>query len=262
MPQKSGTNMGSSAPARKARKIVYRCLHCQSPLSVRPVAKTSRLNCPKCKKELFVSANGRMFKQRPSSTVVRKKNPEAPQGAGGGETAEEVSLKNSNPLSSVAIHSTTAFDAHRKKNDPNKTFFLTDEETLDLSEIELDADESAPVEHPSADQFLVDDEDFADEDRRPVRPAPRPPSRKPKALRKGGGPASRGGNKVQAVVGCLIAAMIVSLPFHVVAVFHGKSALAKESGDPAEVSSFVERFGQTVSRGVRKVLATDRPPRP
>src|SRR5262245_37141981 len=45
---------GSSFPARTARKLQFRCLHCRSTLMIRPVEKPSRMVCPKCKGNLFI----------------------------------------------------------------------------------------------------------------------------------------------------------------------------------------------------------------
>jgi len=57
---------GSANPAPSAQRIVFRCIHCKSTLSIRPVEKTSKLTCPHCTKEIFITISGRALKMSPS----------------------------------------------------------------------------------------------------------------------------------------------------------------------------------------------------
>jgi hypothetical protein len=57
---------GQGAPGM----IQIECLHCQVHLKVRPVEKTSRLVCPKCKGNLFLGPNGSLSKAAPGAPAV------------------------------------------------------------------------------------------------------------------------------------------------------------------------------------------------
>jgi hypothetical protein len=101
-PEDEGT--GSASPAQGARKILFRCLHCKATLAIRPVDRTSKLNCPHCAKTIFVTAAGTLLKASPSvvqrATEVRP-NPSAP----GGGPAPAVPRR---PGSSVGFRSTAS----------------------------------------------------------------------------------------------------------------------------------------------------------
>jgi hypothetical protein len=60
---------GSSFPARTARKLQFRCLHCRSTLMIRPVEKPSRMVCPKCQGSLFIDQTGIVSKRSPGGSV-------------------------------------------------------------------------------------------------------------------------------------------------------------------------------------------------
>ncbi|MBN1441435.1 MAG: hypothetical protein JXA90_01950 [Planctomycetes bacterium] len=74
----------SRTPARGAQKIVFRCIHCKTALSIRPVKATSRLTCPYCSGTIFVTASGRLF-DRPPSAVLRKGGSQAAPGVRSGD---------------------------------------------------------------------------------------------------------------------------------------------------------------------------------
>jgi len=85
---------GSATPSRSAQRIMFRCIHCRAPLAIRPVDRTSKLVCPQCRREIFVTASGRFLK--PTASVVVRQN------AGGGiATAGSVVLRK--PGSSVHL---------------------------------------------------------------------------------------------------------------------------------------------------------------
>jgi hypothetical protein len=60
-----GHETGSANPARTARKLQFRCLHCRAVLMVRPVQKASRMVCPKCRGNLFIDQSGVVSKRPP-----------------------------------------------------------------------------------------------------------------------------------------------------------------------------------------------------
>ena len=60
---------GCTSPAKSARKILFRCLHCRSTLSIRPVDRTSKLTCPQCGKPIYVTASGQLLKTSPSLRI-------------------------------------------------------------------------------------------------------------------------------------------------------------------------------------------------
>ena len=62
-PSSSG---GSSAPAPSAKKLQFRCLHCRASLLVRPVERTSRMVCPRCKENLYIDPSGIVTKTPPA----------------------------------------------------------------------------------------------------------------------------------------------------------------------------------------------------
>ena len=63
--------LGSEAPSKEARRIVFPCVHCRASLSIRPVGKDSRLTCPYCSQHVYVTKDGRFLKTPPS--IVAKK---------------------------------------------------------------------------------------------------------------------------------------------------------------------------------------------
>jgi hypothetical protein len=67
---------GSASPAKSARRILFRCLHCRSTLSIRPVDRTSKLKCPHCTNTIYVTPTGRLLKNSPS--VALRKGEVAP----------------------------------------------------------------------------------------------------------------------------------------------------------------------------------------
>jgi len=101
---------GSSMPAKSAQKLLFRCLHCRNALSIRPVAQTSKLKCPHCSNDLYVTMSGRVLKDSPS-TAIRKpdgatpssgpagKPPSAraPVGQAAGQKPPSVRLMSENP---------------------------------------------------------------------------------------------------------------------------------------------------------------------
>ena len=64
-----GEPVGSLLPASRAQKIVFRCPHCRSALSIRPVQSTSRLLCPACDHSVYVTISGRTFDKPPSDVT-------------------------------------------------------------------------------------------------------------------------------------------------------------------------------------------------
>jgi predicted RNA-binding Zn-ribbon protein involved in translation (DUF1610 family) len=64
-------NESGTAPAKTAQKIVFRCLHCRSTLSIRQVDRTSRLTCPHCGKAIYVTASGRLYKSSPPPAMKK-----------------------------------------------------------------------------------------------------------------------------------------------------------------------------------------------
>ena len=62
---------GATSPAKSAQKIVFRCMHCRSTLSIRPIEKTSKLTCPHCTKEIFITISGRVLRMSPSMVVKK-----------------------------------------------------------------------------------------------------------------------------------------------------------------------------------------------
>ena len=85
---------GSEAPSQKARKILFRCPHCKSPLAVRPVKSDSRLVCPTCEKSVFITISGQLFK----SQELRKSHKEK-KAAEQREKLLKTPLRTDNPLS-------------------------------------------------------------------------------------------------------------------------------------------------------------------
>lgn len=71
---------GGVRPAGSAQKIMFRCLFCRSPISIRPVDRTSKFGCPSCKKPLYVTAAARLLKDHPSMRAGKQK-PAPPQGS-------------------------------------------------------------------------------------------------------------------------------------------------------------------------------------
>lgn len=67
----SAVARGGGGPAPKGQKILFRCLHCRSTLSIRPVSETSKLTCPHCAKTLYVTPGGKLLAAPPSSVVAR-----------------------------------------------------------------------------------------------------------------------------------------------------------------------------------------------
>jgi hypothetical protein len=65
--EEDGEPPGSNSPARSARKLQFRCLHCRAMLQTRPVEKASRMVCPSCKGNLFIDASGIVSKKPPVS---------------------------------------------------------------------------------------------------------------------------------------------------------------------------------------------------
>src|SRR5688572_11689307 len=103
-----GSTTGSASPAKSARRILFRCLHCRSTLSIRPVEKTSKLTCPHCTNVIYVTPTGRLLKNSPS--VALRKGEVAPtellsSGAVGSGTNPATSVVQRNPAS-VAIKKT------------------------------------------------------------------------------------------------------------------------------------------------------------
>ena len=93
-------SQGSTLPASQARKIVFFCLHCKGPFSIRPVDTMSRLACPTCRKDLFVTKDGRILKNSPLDASLCGENPNNEDGDNENATAEEVGLMGFNPASS------------------------------------------------------------------------------------------------------------------------------------------------------------------
>jgi predicted RNA-binding Zn-ribbon protein involved in translation (DUF1610 family) len=60
---------GSLEPSKEARKIVFRCLHCRAPLSMRPVDQDSKLSCPHCGNLIYIARSGQLSKTPPSQAV-------------------------------------------------------------------------------------------------------------------------------------------------------------------------------------------------
>ena len=58
---KPGGSGSVGYPDAATGKIVFRCCHCHRSLAVRPVTKMSKLACPGCRNELFVTADGRLL---------------------------------------------------------------------------------------------------------------------------------------------------------------------------------------------------------
>jgi hypothetical protein len=90
-----GDLVGSAVPAPRAQKILFRCLHCKSPVSIRPVSSTSRLNCPSCQNSIYVTVSGQLFRSLPSISAT---TPGSVRLASGAEEtsrtdAREVSLR-------------------------------------------------------------------------------------------------------------------------------------------------------------------------
>ena len=116
-----GSTRGSATPAKSARRILFRCLHCRSTLSIRPVEKTSKLTCPHCTNVIYVTPTGRLLKNSPS--VALRKGEVAPtelltSGAVGSGTNEAASVVQRNPAS-VAIKKTGSVVA--AKGGPRKS---------------------------------------------------------------------------------------------------------------------------------------------
>ena len=61
-----GSTPGSAQPAKSAQKIMFRCLFCRTPISIRPVDRTSKLACPSCSQALYVTPTARLLKNNPS----------------------------------------------------------------------------------------------------------------------------------------------------------------------------------------------------
>ena len=193
-----GELVGSQLPAASASKIVFRCPHCASALSIRPVASTSRLACPTCDESVYVTMSGRVFDSPPSArdhrSAIRssatRKEPIAGVGPPSGDSARKVlaaGLRASNPLdgdgresddesdsspehrpdggthrsagteptprdrgpgaergqprraSDKVSEKLTAFRQQAEGADPQKTFFITDEKTSELTGAEFDS---------------------------------------------------------------------------------------------------------------------------
>jgi uncharacterized protein YbaR (Trm112 family) len=172
---------GSQLPASRAQKIVFRCPHCKSPLSVRPVKSTSRLVCPACNNAVYVTISGQIHKRLPSRAVREGK-----RAAAGKESTESstervmsASLVDSNPLDEEAKdeaavfaqaptkerraetpapkqvarpaakpaakptvkQKVAAFREHARSADPRKTLFITEEKSSAVEEVAFDSEE-------------------------------------------------------------------------------------------------------------------------
>lgn len=57
---------GAGPLAKSAQKLLFRCLHCRSTLSIRPVEKTSKLTCPHCGGAIYVTPAGKLHRTPPS----------------------------------------------------------------------------------------------------------------------------------------------------------------------------------------------------
>ncbi len=68
-------SQGASNPSKSAQKIVFRCMHCHSTLSIRPIEKTSKLTCPHCAKDVFITISGRVLKMSPSIALKKESQP-------------------------------------------------------------------------------------------------------------------------------------------------------------------------------------------
>ncbi len=102
---------GSALPARTARKLQFRCLHCRAILMVRPVRMLSRMVCPKCKANLFIDRTGIVTKRPPGAA------PPAPreERQGPGKPLPEESLS---PPEHRLLHSRTAEKAIESSGPP------------------------------------------------------------------------------------------------------------------------------------------------
>ena len=110
----------SGTLAKSARKIIFRCLYCKSPISIRPVEKTSKLVCPSCGEAVYVTPTGRLLKKNPSHAV--RKEAAADGAPSAGATHDAISEE-----AAETIERLSAFEEHGYSQDPDKTAFLTEE---------------------------------------------------------------------------------------------------------------------------------------
>ncbi len=268
-----GSDAGSAAPARAARKIVFRCLHCRSPLSVRPVTKMSRLHCPSCSETLFVTPAGKLLR---ANADVSQRSASAMKDAALIQNVEE---QRSEPKR------LSAFAEHELSADPNKTCFLTEEQTAPLgtaAESKANRPGAAP---PTTDEG----------ERRPPAPAPIPAPADPAtgkatatsppsptriespseieedwpnesdllgtddfdSLARAGGRGER--PVIGAVAGLraiLVGAFLV-VPLLAIAVLCASRASALQKDPEPESISVIDRLGEAVERGSFRLLGDD-----
>ena len=163
-----GKAVGSQLPASRAQKIMFRCPHCKSALSIRPVNSTSRLECPACEQAVYVTAAGRILDTPPSIARRKRQHPRtagdsSSQSASGAErqgkpTDPDASTKKmlsaglmkSNPLdpdtgkrseiSSSTKEKLAAFHRQARNADPSKTILITEEKaTSSVSDVKIDS---------------------------------------------------------------------------------------------------------------------------
>jgi DNA-directed RNA polymerase subunit RPC12/RpoP len=109
---------GAAMPAQGARKILFRCLHCKATLAIRPVDRTSKLNCPHCSKTIFVTAAGTLLKDSPSAVERATEVRPAAHATSGPSVSDPLSsnamaagAEPRKPTSSVGFRATASRDA-------------------------------------------------------------------------------------------------------------------------------------------------------
>ncbi|MCZ6793732.1 MAG: hypothetical protein O7J95_08980, partial [Planctomycetota bacterium] len=98
---------GSEMPAQGATRLIFRCIHCKSVLSIRPVKATSRLTCPYCSHKIYITASGQRMDNPPSvvlrhgSSAVAKISPDAVHVDKGPERSRSVAVRAEAPAHSA-----------------------------------------------------------------------------------------------------------------------------------------------------------------
>jgi len=148
MPGSAAATAGQGA-SPPAQRLLFGCLHCRAPLSIRPVDRTSKLTCPHCHNVIYVTAGGQISKSirigrapvpdsaasMPMVGSVRIRESAVLPAAEGapGIAPPGVGLRGSSsvvrqtprPGSSAARAS--AFDSRGQSGDPEKTDFIAAE---------------------------------------------------------------------------------------------------------------------------------------
>ncbi len=274
-----GRNAGSSHPAGNAQKIVFRCLFCKSPISIRPVATTSKLQCPSCKKPLYVTADGRLEGKNPSVAIRKKKaaTRSAPVAQPQSQGLAQKKVASSQGREAAAD---SAAGSTQESEGGDATGFLGDEDTLAFGELNVAgsterrvggvdlpavdelvgekkrrgaARASSAVVPPALDAAAIGDRDDDEEDW-PSEGNLLGDDEFDSFVKKNTANGGAGKRKTPKSAVVIAACMLVPVLFVFVFWVGGVSALeVNAKGEDAAPMARLERFGDVVHRGVRRL---------